>query len=131
MALDRVKDTTLPHALSNVVSDLADLLQKEVKLARAEISEKVSTKVQAGIWMAVAGGLGLVTAILAVQALVFGIASFGIAMHWACLIVAGIFACLAALAFFKGRANAAEELAPTRTIQNIKRDITTAKEQLT
>jgi hypothetical protein len=35
------------------------------------------------------------------------------------------------MAFFKGRANAAENLAPTRTLNNIKRDIATAKEQLT
>ena len=92
---------------------------------------KSPAKLQAGVWMAAAAGLGLITAILAVQALVFGIASYGIALHWSCLIVAGVFACLAALAFFKGRANAAEELTPTRTLHNIKRDIATAKEQLT
>jgi hypothetical protein len=131
MALDRVKDTTLPHALSDVVSDVADLLQKEIRLARAEITEKISTKLRAGIWMSMAGVLGLITVILAVQALVFGIASFGIALHWSFLIVAGIFACLGALAYFKGRSDAAEEITPTRTLQNIKRDVTTAKEQLT
>jgi hypothetical protein len=38
---------------------------------------------------------------------------------------------LAALLYFKGRADAQEELAPTRTIHQIKRDISTAREQLT
>ena len=131
MALDRLENTALTHALSATVGDLADLVQKELRLARAEISEKVSSKLQATAWMAAAAALGLITAILAVQALIFGIASYGIAMHWSCLIVAGVFACLAALAFFKARANAAEELTPTRTLDNIKRDIATAKEQLT
>jgi hypothetical protein len=131
MALDRVKDTAFSHAVSDVFGDLADLIQKEVRLARAEISAKISTKLQAGVWMSAAAGLGLIAIFAGVQALIFGIASFGLAMHWACLIVAGAFALLALIAFFKGRANAAEELTPTRTIQNIRRDITTAKEQLT
>jgi len=131
MPLEHLKDTALPRALSNAVGDLAELVQKELRFARAEISEKISTKLQATAWLSAAAAFGLITAILAVQALVFGIASFGIAMHWSCLIVAGVFACLAALAFFKGRADAAQELTPTRSLINIKRDIATAKEQLT
>src|SRR6478735_8802011 len=130
MAPDRLKDLALPHALSDTVGDLADLIQKELRLAKGEISQKISTKLQATAWISAAAGLGLITAILLVQALVFGIASYGIAMHWSCLIVAGVFACLAALAFFKGRANAAEDMTPTRTINNLKRDIATAKEQM-
>ena len=131
MAFDRIKDTVLPHALAEAMGGLAELVQKEFRLARAEISQKLSTKLLAGVWMAVAGGLGLVALILAVQALVFAIASFGIAMHWSCLIVAGVFTCLAALAFFKGRANAAEELTPNRSLHNLKRDIATVREKLT
>jgi hypothetical protein len=131
MVSDRLKDAALPHAVSDAVGDLADLFQKELRLARAEISHKISTKLRAGIWMSAAAVLGLITSFLAVQALVFGIASYGVAMHWSCLIMAGLFACLAALAFFKGRGDAAEDFTPTRTLQNIKRDIISAKEQLT
>jgi uncharacterized membrane protein YgcG len=129
--LSRLKEAALPNALSGAFRDLGDLLQKEFRLARAEISEKIATKVHAAIWLGAAAVLGLLAAILAVQALVFGIASFGIAMHWSCLIVAAVFSCLAALAFFKGRANAAETIVPTRTLRNINQDIATAKEQLT
>ena len=81
MPLEHLKDTALPHALSNAVGDLAELVQKELRLARAEISEKISTKLQATAWLSAAAAFGLITAILAVQALVFGIASFGIAMR--------------------------------------------------
>lgn len=52
-------------------------------------------------------------------------------MHWSCLIVAGGLAVIAAIAFAKGRADAREDLRPERTINQIKRDISTAKEQLT
>ena len=37
MAHERLKDSTLPHSLSEVVADLADLFQKELRLAKAEI----------------------------------------------------------------------------------------------
>jgi uncharacterized membrane protein YgcG len=131
MALERLKDATLPHALSEVVADLADLLQKELRLAKAEISSKISTKLGAGIWMSAAGVLGLVAVFIVLHALIFAIASTGVAMHWSCLIVAAGLAAMAAAAFFKGRAGAQEELTPHRTIHQIKRDISTAKEQLT
>jgi putative superfamily III holin-X len=61
---------------------------------------------------------------------VFGIASFGLALHWSCLIVAAVLGAGAAAAFFRGRANAQEELTPTRTINQIKQDIATTKEKL-
>jgi hypothetical protein len=81
--------------------------------------------------MSAAGGLGLITVFILIQAVIFAIASYGIAVHWACLIVAAGLAGVAALCFFQGRADAQEELPPNRTIHQIKRDITTAKEQLT
>ena len=130
MALERIKDAALPHTVSNVVADLADLFQKEMRLARAELSDKITTKLQAGVWMSAAGVLALIAGLLVVQAVVVFIASYGIALHWSCLIVAGVLAAIAVLSFFKGRSDAQEELAPTRTIKQVKQDIATAKEQL-
>ena len=130
MALERIKDAALPHTVSDLVADLADLFQKEMRLARAELSDKITTKLQAGIWMSAAAVLALIAGLLVVQAVVFGITSYGIALHWSCLIVAGVLAAIAVMSFFKGRSDAKEELAPTRTINQVKQDIATAKEQL-
>jgi Putative Actinobacterial Holin-X, holin superfamily III len=130
MALERIKHAALPHTLSNVVADLADLFQKEMRLARAELSDKITTKLQAGVWMSAAGVLALIAGLLVVQAVVVFIGSYGIALHWSCLIVAGVLAAIAVMLFFKGRSDAQEELAPTRTIKQVKQDIATAKEQL-
>ena len=130
MALERIKDAALPHTVSNVVADLADLFQKEMRLARAELSDKITTKLQAGVWMSAAGVLALIAGLLVVQAVVVGIASYGIALHWSCLIVAGVLAAFAVMLFFKGRFDAKGELAPTRAINQVKQDIATAKEQL-
>ena len=127
---DRVKDTALPRALSDVVSDLADLFQKELRLARTELSEKLSNKLRAGIWMSASAAFGAAAALLILQALVFAIASYGIAMHWACLIVAAALAALGGFAFAMGRADAVEDLTPIRTIHQVKQDFATAKEQL-
>ena len=128
---EHTKNSTLPRAVSEVVADLADLFQKELRLAKAEISAKLSMKLRAGVWMSAAAGLGIAAALLLLQALVFGIASYGIALHWSCLIVAAVVAVAAGAAYAKGQADAREELTPTRTIHNVQQDIATAKEQLT
>ena len=87
MATER--DSALPRALSDVLSDFADLFQKELRLARAELSSKLSIKLRAGIWLATAAGLALVVVILLAQALVLWIAAtFTITVHLSCLIVA-------------------------------------------
>jgi uncharacterized membrane protein YqjE len=131
MAHEQLKNSQLPRALSDVVADLADLVQKELRLARIELSENVFAKFRAGMWVSIAGALGLIAAFLVLQACIFGIASLGLAMHWACLLVAAAVAVAAALAYYKGRSDAQRELAPVRSIHQIKEDIVTAKENLT
>jgi putative superfamily III holin-X len=131
MAHERLKDAALPHAVSDVVSDLADLFQKEMRLARTELTAKLTTKLTAGVWMSAAGVLAVIASFLVLQAAVFAIASYDIAMHWSCLIVAGIVVAIAIGLYLKGRSDAREEMAPRRTINQIKQDISIAKEQLT
>jgi hypothetical protein len=121
----------LVKALTDLFADLADLLRKELQLAKTEITEKIVSRLRASVWMVVAGALGLIAVLLLVEAAVFAIASFGIALHWSCLIVAAVLAAAAATAFFQGRSAAQDELLPTRTARQISQDIRTAKEQLT
>lgn len=129
---DNLKNSALPRALSDVVADLADLLQKEIGLARAEMSAKLSIKLRAGAWISVAAGLGIVATLLIVQALVLGLAAAaGLALHWSCLIVAALLGVVAGVAYGRGKADAEEELTPNRTIHQIKEDLATAKEQFT
>ena len=130
MAYEHLKDSALPRALSDVIADLADLLQKEIRLARAELSSKLSLKVRGGVWVASAGMLALVAGLLVVEAAVFGLASFGIALHWSCLIVAAILVAAAAAAYALGRSDLAAPLTPDRSIRQLKKDATTAREQV-
>jgi Putative Actinobacterial Holin-X, holin superfamily III len=130
MAYEHLKQSALPRALSDVIADLADLVQKEMRLAREELSNKLSLKLRGGVWIASAGGLALIAGLLVIEAAVFGIASFGVALHWSCLIVAAILAAAAGTAYALGRSDLAAPLTPDRTIRQFKKDVTTAREQV-
>ena len=124
--------SSLPNAFSKVVTDLADLMQKEMQLARAELSEKLSIGIRAGVWMSAAAVLAIASGFLIVQASVLGLsAATGIALHWSCLIVAAVLAGAAGAAFAKGKADVPDQLTPGRAINQIKQDIAVAKEQFT
>lgn len=131
MAADRLRDSTLTTAFSNVIADVAELFQKEMQLAKAEFTQKLSTKVRGGYWMFAAALLLLLAAAVFCQAVVTWIATFGIAFHVACLIVGASLLGLAALAYLAGRGDMRENLRPDRSIHQIKEDIRTTKEQLT
>jgi putative superfamily III holin-X len=131
MAHERLRNSGLAQALTDLLADLADLLRKELQLAKTEITEKITSRLRASVWMVVAGVVGLVAALLLVEAAMFAIASFGLALHWSCLLVAAVLAAGAAAAFYHGRSIAEDELLPTRTVKQVTQDIKTAKEQLT
>ena len=78
MALDHVQNSGLTRALTDLLADLAELVQKELQLAKTEITEKVTARLRGSAWMVAAGVLGLVATLLVVEAGVFAIASFGL-----------------------------------------------------
>ena len=124
--------SSVPNAFSQVVTDIADLMQKEMRLARAELSEKLSISIRAGVWMSVATVLAIASGFLIVQASVLGLsAATGIALHWSCLLVAAVLAAAAGAGFTKGRADVPDQLTPERAINQVKQDIAVAKEQFT
>jgi hypothetical protein len=131
MAHDRLLNFGLTRALTDLLTDLADLVRKEMQLAKAEVTEKITSGLRASVRMVAAGVLGLIAALLMVQAAVFAIASFGLALHWSCLLVAAVLAAGAAAAFYHARSVAEDNFIPTRTTRQITQDIKTAKEQLT
>ena len=131
MVGDQLKRSTAASALGDVLGDLTDLVQKEMRLAQAELSANISAKLEGGVWFAAAGALAGIAFLLVVQAAVFVIASYAVPMHWACLIAAGCVSLVAVLAYFIGRPDANVALAPRRTIHQIQQDVILSKEQLT
>jgi len=90
--------------LRALLADLADLFEKEFRLAKAEFSRAAKSGVEAGIWMGAAGLLGFVAGLLLIESIVFGLASLGLGIGWACLIMALVLGGAAAGAFFYARA---------------------------
>ena len=68
MPFDGLRNSALVRALADVLDDLPELVQKQIRLVRAEITEKIKDGVQASVWMMVAGLLGLVTLFILIQA---------------------------------------------------------------
>jgi hypothetical protein len=131
MAHDALKDSALAQSLSDLLADFTDLMQKEVRLARAEISEKVSAKLHAMVWMGAAGLLGLVVTLLIIEGAVFALVGWGLSPALSCLVVAAVVALLAVILFYQARSTLAEDFLPERTGRQLSRDIKTAREQLT
>jgi hypothetical protein len=131
MAHDRLLNAGLTRALTDLLADLADLVRKEIQLAKAEVTEKIASGLRASVWMVAAAVFGLIAALLMVEGAVFAIASFGLALHWSCLLVAVVLAAGAAAAFYHARSLVEEDFLSTRTAKQITQDIKTAKEQLT
>ena len=123
MAHEALTSSSLIAALKDLVADISDLVGKEIRLARAEIGEKISSGLQAGLWMAIAAIAAIVASFLVMQAIVFGIASLGVALHWSCLIVATALLVVAAGSAAYGRAKSRISLVPTRTLDQIDKDI--------
>lgn len=128
---ERLKDTVLVRTATDVVADLADLVQKEISLARAETSKNLSRGISAAIWFAAAAILGAMAAGLLVAALVAGLmAAAQIPVYWSCVIWAGVFALIAGASYAKARADTRKEIVPRRTLGQVKQDIATMKEHL-
>jgi hypothetical protein len=131
MARERLRQPSLGETFSEVLGDLADLFRKELRLARAELSSNLSAKVRGSIWFGLAGLFGLLALGLMLGALVTWITTLGVSLHVAFLMVGAGVALCAGVAYFAGRNDVEAELAPSRTINQVKQDIETTKEQLT
>jgi len=129
MAHDSLRDSALVRAVTDLMSDLSDLVQKEMRLARAEIAHKLTIRLRAGAWMAVAGLLAVTAFLLIVEGAVFALVSAGFAIAWSCLAVAALLVALAAFTFYFGRAGGARDFTPTRTVRQFNEIMKTAKEQ--
>ncbi|MDX2264080.1 MAG: phage holin family protein [Hyphomicrobiales bacterium] len=130
MADDTFRDSGLTRLMSTLAADLNNLVQKELRLARAEMSEKLGNIMSAGIGYAIAGVFALLALMLLAQGVVLWIASQGMALHWASLSVAAATAVIALAFYLYGRSAANQSLVPRRAVRQLNADIRAAKEQL-
>jgi uncharacterized membrane protein YqjE len=121
----------LTSVLTQIVSDVTHLLQTEIRLARAEINEKVSRVATNGKLLAVGAVLSLVGLLVAALAIVAWLAVAGMPEEWgltlvgAVLLIAGV-----ALAIKGSKGLSVPALKPQRTLDQLHADVSTVKEQV-
>ncbi len=120
----------LGELLSEVTTQLQQLVRKEIELARAEIKQEVDKAVKGVAAFAVAGVVGLLAAIALVFAAAWGLSELvpeGVAF----LIVGVLLLAVAGGLFMAGKKKVAEvNPVPERTIETVKEDVETAKDSL-
>lgn len=126
-----MSERSFPELLGGLVEDLTRLFRQEITLARTEVSEKIDQATHAVVGM-LAGAILLLAALLVLlQALVAGLVEAGIAVGWASLAVGVVVAIIGFILMRKGMSDiSASKLTPRRTIDQLHRDTSVAKEQV-
>ena len=120
---DRGTTATLQELVGDALRDGADLARKEFGLFRAEMASNASGIAKAAVMFLVAAVFAVASLIWLTQALVYGL---DVLLHrpWlSALIVGGALAVIAGILAFVGKnMMSATSLAPTRTVNSLKRD---------
>ncbi len=126
---DNETQKSSPNLITTALTQLSTLVRKEVDLARAEVTENVSSA-GAAIGFIVAAIVIALTALNVLSAaVVAALAELGIEPGWSALIVGGGLGLLAFALITKGTNDLKlSSLAPTRTAKNIQRDAQAVKE---
>jgi hypothetical protein len=127
--MDRAR--SVPDILLDLMREFTHLFRSEIRLAGAEVSEKV-TVVAVALGLMVGGAVFLMAAlVLLLQAAVAGLVAEGFSVTAATLIVAGASLVLGIVLLWIGVGRIrARNLAPQRTIAQLQRDATMAKQQV-
>jgi drug/metabolite transporter (DMT)-like permease len=128
------EDRSLGTLFSELTQGTATLVQQEIALAKAEMSEKVS-QLGSSLATLIIGGFVLFAGLLKLlDAAIYGIAELlppDLTPWLAALIVGVIVAIIGAVMLQKGRSNLkSTNLAPQRTAESLRRDKEFAKEQV-
>jgi hypothetical protein len=123
-------DRSLKELFGDLTTSVSTLFRNEMALARAETSEKINHALVAGGSLAAGGILALAALIVLLQALVIALTELGLAPALAALIVGGAVAIIAIVLIYKGINDfKASNLAPSRTVESLRRDAQMIKEK--
>lgn len=119
---------TAPNLIADTLRNFSSLMQKEVQLARAEISNNIS-RAALGIAFFGIAALMVLTALNTLAGAAVGyLAEAGLNAGTSALIVAAVFIVGAIILVLMGKSRlSAEALSPSKTIGNVQRDVKTVK----
>jgi membrane protein DedA with SNARE-associated domain len=122
---------SLPELLSTLINEMSTLFRQEIRLARTETTENIG-KMAGALGMLAAAAVivlpGLVVLLLAIAAM---LAAQGMELQWALLVVSLVAIAIGGILLMVGLGRLkASSLTPDRTIEQVRRDATVAKEQV-
>lgn len=124
-------ERSLSAVFSDLLTEVSGLFRTEIRLARAEMSEKIS-KAGSGIALTAAGGLVLFAGFLMLlEAAVGALMTAGLKLWLASLIVGAAVLVIGAIALWFGLSRlTARQLVPSKTVHQLQRDAAVARYQV-
>src|ERR1041384_6140925 len=116
--------------LTAVVSEVAYLLQTELRLARAELAEKFNQYINGGVLLGAAIAVALPGLVVFLLGVARWLAVAGMAEQWALLLVGVVVIAIGAGLAFAGIKALKVSPVPERTIEQVRADFSIAKEQV-
>lgn len=133
MATEREREPSLASLLSGIVGDAQVLVRQEIALARQEIREEISSAKDAGIALAIAGGVLAVGGLLLVLTLAQALAYF---LHWPVWAGYGVVGIVLAIGGYILLSSAQRRMKqinpmPEKTVETLKENVEWIKDRTT
>ena len=123
----RASDKGVVDIAGEALKDVAALLQAELELLRAEISEKLTFTALSALLIGAGALLLMATIVLLLQAAIAGLVAYGLSMPVAILVVAAATLLVgASLVWFGVNRLSLGRLTPTKTLDQLQKDSTIA-----
>jgi len=133
MATEREREPSLATLLSGIVGDAQVLVRQEIALARQEVREEISNAKDAGIALAIAGGVLAVGGLLLVLALAQALAFFLHWPVWAGYVVVGAVLAIVGYILFSSAQKRMQQInpMPEKTVETLKENVEWIKDRTT
>jgi hypothetical protein len=125
------EDRPLGQLFGDLSRQLGTLVQKEIQLAKAEMTTRVTTVGRDAAMLGAGGALAYAAVLIALVGIALLLWEMGVAPWLAFLVVAAVAGIAAAVLIQRGRAELQRtDLAPRQTIETIKEDAEWARQQV-
>jgi uncharacterized membrane protein YqjE len=130
---ERVQERSMGTLFGDLAREATTLVQQEIELAKAELTEKAETMQRAGMSVAAGGAVlyaGFLVLLLAVVVGLDGILDRWMDTNWLSPLVVGLIVAAAGLVMLKGgqKSMRRDAMVPRRTLRSLRRDLDTVQQ---